>query len=217
MQKEVFVIATFILAVGLAVSLYNISLLNNQNAVLSQRVSALNQEITKLQGQQTILENKLVVLETEKSQYDSVVRSYTFQIQDLLKKNEVLQLQLKSWDIPVVWVATEVQWTSSTLHPSDNVRISFNLTNTTNDNAQNIRISLPDSYMRGFQVVSISDPRIRIISNEIAIDSLIPRETLSFDVVLRTQSPGLYSGPLRIRWTGIGDFFTLTELSTRVT
>ena len=96
MQKEVFVVATFILAIGLAISVYNISLLNNQNAVLSQRVSALNQEVTKLQGQQTILENKLVVLETEKSQYDSVVRNYTFQIQDLLKKNEVLQLQLKS-------------------------------------------------------------------------------------------------------------------------
>ena len=217
MQKEVFVVATFILAIGLAISLYNISLLNNQNAVLSQRITDLNQDITKLQGQQTILENKLVVLETEKSQYDSVVRSYTFQIQDLLKKNEVLQLQLKSWDIPVIWVATEVQWTSSTLHPSDNVRISFSLTNTTNDNAQNIRISLPESYMRGFQVVSVSDSRLRLISNEISIDSLTPRETLSFDVVLRTLSPGLYSGPLRIRWTGIGDFFTLTELSTRVT
>ncbi|NYT03184.1 MAG: hypothetical protein GKC00_00585 [Candidatus Methanofastidiosa archaeon] len=216
MQKEVFVVATFILAIGLAISVYNISLLNNQNAVLSQRVSALNQEVTKLQGQQTILENKLVVLETEKSQYDSVVRNYTFQIQDLLKKNEVLQLQLKSWDIPVIWVATEVQWTSSTLHPSDNVRITFSLTNTTNDNAQNIRISLPESYMRGFQVVSISDSRLRLISNEITVDSLTPRETLSFDVVLRTQSPGLYSGPLRIRWTGIGDFFTLNEISTRV-
>lgn len=217
MQKEVFVVATFILAIGLAISVYNISLLNNQNAVLSQRVSDLNQEITKLQGQQAIIENKLIVLETEKSKYDSVVRNYTFQIQDLLKKNEVLQLQLKSWDIPVVWVATEVQWTSSTFHPSDNVRISFSLTNTTNDNAQNIRISFPESYMRGFQVVSISDPRLRLISNEITVDSLTPRETLSFDVVLRTQSPGLYSGPLRIRWTGIGDFFTLTELSTRVT
>lgn len=217
MQKEVFVVATFILAIGLAISVYNISLLNNQNAVLSQRVSALNQEITKLQGQQTILENKLVVLETEKSQYDSVVRNYTFQIQDLLKKNEVLQLQLKSWDIPVIWVATEVQWTSSTLHPSDNVRITFSLTNTTNDNAQNIRISLPESYMRGFQLVRVSDPRARLISNEISIDSLSPRETLSFDVVLRTQSPGLYSGPLRIRWTGVGDFFNLTEISTRVT
>ena len=217
MQKEVFVVATFILAIGLAISVYNISLLNNQNAVLSQRVSSLNQEITKLQGQQTILENRLVVLETEKSQYDSVVRNYTFQIQDLLKKNEVLQLQLKSWDIPVIWVATEVQWTSSTLHPSDNVRITFSLTNTTNDNAQNIRISLPESYMRGFQLVRVSDPRARLISNEISIDSLSPRETLSFDVVLRTQSPGLYSGPLRIRWTGIGDFFNLTEISTRVT
>jgi hypothetical protein len=217
MQKEVFVVATFILAIGLAISVYNINLLNNQNAVLSQRVSDLNQEITKLQGQQAIIENKLIVLETEKSKYDSVVRNYTFQIQDLLKKNEVLQLQLKSWDIPVVWVATEVQWTSSTFHPSDNVRISFSLTNTTNDNAQNIRISFPESYMRGFQVVSISDPRLRLISNEITVDSLTPRETLSFDVVLRTQSPGLYSGPLRIRWTGIGDFFTLTELSTRVT
>ncbi|KYC49767.1 MAG: hypothetical protein AMQ22_01573 [Candidatus Methanofastidiosum methylothiophilum] len=217
MQKEVFVVATFILAIGLAISVYNISLLNNQNAVLSQRVSSLNQEITKLQGQQTILENKLVVLETEKSQYDSVVRNYTFQIQDLLKKNEVLQLQLKSWDIPVIWVATEVQWTSSTLHPSDNVRITFSLTNTTNDNAQNIRISLPESYMRGFQLVRVSDPRARLISNEISIDSLSPRETLSFDVVLRTQSPGLYSGPLRIRWTGVGDFFNLTEISTRVT
>lgn len=217
MQKEVFVVATFILAIGLAISVYNISLLNNQNAVLSQRVSDLNQEITKLQGQQAIIENKLIVLETEKSKYDSVVRNYTFQIQDLLKKNEVLQLQLKSWDIPVVWVATEVQWTSSTFHPSDNVRISLSLTNTTNDNAQNIRISFPESYMRGFQVVSISDPRLRLISNEITVDSLTPRETLSFDVVLRTQSPGLYSGPLRIRWTGIGDFFTLTELSTRVT
>lgn len=217
MQKEVFVVATFILAIGLAISVYNISLLNNQNAVLSQRVSALNQEVTKLQGQQTILENKLVVLETEKSQYDSVVRNYTFQIQDLLKKNEVLQLQLKSWDIPVIWVATEVQWTSSTLHPSDNVRITFSLTNTTNDNAQNIRISLPESYMRGFQLVRVSDPRARLISNEISIDSLSPRETLSFDVVLRTQSPGLYSGPLRIRWTGVGDFFNLTEISTRVT
>lgn len=216
MQKEVFVVATFILAIGLAISVYNISLLNNQNAVLSQRISDLNQDITKLQGQQTILENKLVVLETEKSQYDSVVRSYTFQIQDLLKKNEVLQLQLKSWDIPVVWVATEVQWTSSTFHPSDNVKISFSLTNTTNDDAQNIRISIPESYMRGFQVVSISDSRLRLISNEISIDSLAPRQTLSFDVVLRTVSPGLYSGPLRIRWTGIGDFFTLTELSTRV-
>ena len=217
MQKEVFVVATFILAIGLAISVYNISLLNNQNAVLSQRVSSLNQEITKLQGQLTIIENKLVVLETEKSQYDSVVRNYTFQIQDLLKKNEVLQLQLKSWDIPVIWVATEVQWTSSTLHPSDNVRITFSLTNTANDNAQNIRISLPESYMRGFQLVRVSDPRVRLISNEISIDSLSPRESLSFDVVLRTQSPGLYSGPLRVRWTGIGDFFTLTEISTRVT
>jgi len=216
MQKEVFVVATFILAIGLAISVYNISLLNNQNAVLSQRVTDLNQEVTKLKGQQTIIENKLVVLETEKSKYYSVVRNYTFQIQDLLKKNEVLQLQLKSWDIPVVWVATEVQWTSSTFHPSDNVKISFSLTNTTNDNAQNIRISFPESYMRGFQVVSVSDPRLRLISNEISIDSLTPRETISFDVVLSTLSPGLYSGPLRIRWTGVGDFFTLTELSTRV-
>ena len=114
-------------------------------------------------------------------------------------------------------MATEVQWTSSTLHPSDNVRITFSLTNTTNDNAQNIRISLPESYMRGFQLVRVSDPRARLISNEISIDSLSPRETLSFDVVLRTQSPGLYSGPLRIRWTGVGDFFNLTEISTRVT
>ena len=216
MQKEVFMVATFILAVGLAISVYNISLLSNQNAVLSQRVSALNQDVTKLQGQQTILENKLLVLETEKSQYDSIVRNYTFQIQDLLKKNEVLQLQLQSWGIPVVWVSTEVQWTSSTFHPSDNVRISFSLTNTANENAQNIRISFPESYMRGFQVVSVSDPRVRLISNEITIDSLAPRQTLSFDVVLGTQSPGLYSGPLRIRWTGIGDFFTLNEISTRV-
>ncbi len=217
MQKEVFVVATFILAVGLVISVYNISLLNNQNAVLSQRVNTLNQEITKLQGQQQILENKLLVLETEKSQYDSVVRNYTFQIQDILKKNEVLQLQLQSWDIPVVWVATEVQWTSSTFHPSENVTISFSLTNTSNENAQNIRISLPESYMRGFQVVRVSDARIRLISNEITIDSMIPRENLRFDVILRTQTPGLYGGPLRIRWAGIGDFFTLTELSTRVT
>ena len=217
MQKEVFVVATFILAIGLVVSVYNINLLNNQNAVLSERVNTLNQEITKLQGQQKIIENKLLVLETEKSQYDSVIRGYTSQIQDLLKKNEVLQLQLQSWDIPVVWVSTEVQWTSSTLHPSDNVRISFRITNTANENAQNIRISLPESYMRGFQVVNVSDPRARLINNEITIDSLIPRETLSFDVVLRTQSAGLYSGPLRIRWTGIGDFFNLTEISTRVT
>lgn len=217
MQKEVFVVATFILAIGLVVSVYNINLLNNQNAVLSERVNTLNQEITKLQGQQKIIENKLLVLETEKSQYDSVVRGYTSQIQDLLKKNEVLQLQLQSWNIPVVWVSTEVQWTSSTLHPSDNVRISFRLTNTANENVQNIRISLPESYMRGFQVVNVSDPRARLINNEITIDTLIPRQTLSFDVVLRTQSAGLYSGPLRIRWVGIGDFFNLTEISTRVT
>ncbi|KYC46345.1 MAG: hypothetical protein APG12_00654 [Candidatus Methanofastidiosum methylothiophilum] len=216
MQKEVFVVATFVLAVALVVSVYNISILRNQNSVLSERIVSLNQEVTKLQGQQTILENRLLVLETEKSQYDAVVRSYTFQIQDLLKKNEVLQLQLKSWDIPVIWVASEVQWTSSTFHPSDNVRISFSLTNTTNENAQNIRISLPESYMRGFQVVRVSDPRARLISNEITIDSLLPRETINFDVILRTQSPGLYSGPLRIRWTGVGDFFNLAELSTRV-
>ena len=116
----------------------------------------------------------------------------------------------------MVWVSTEVQWISSTFHPTDNVRVSFNLTNTGNENAQNIRISFPESYMRGFQVVSVSDPRFRLISNEITIDSLVPRQTLSFDVVLRTQSPGLYSGPLRVRWTGIGDFFTLNEISTRV-
>jgi len=216
MQKEVFVVATFILAIGLAVSVYNIGLLNNQNAVLSERVDTLNREISNLQGQQTILQNKLNALENEKSQYDTVVRNYTFQIQDLLKKNEVLQLQLKSWDIPVMWVSSEVQWTSSTFHPSDNVRISFTLTNTSNETAQNIRISLPESYMRGFQLIRVTDPRARLISNEITIDSLLPRESISFEVVLRTQSPGLYGGPLRIRWTGLGDFFTLTELSTRV-
>ncbi len=216
MQKEVFVVATFILAIGLAISVYNISLLNNQNTVLSERVDTLNREISNLQGQQTILQNKLAALENEKSQYDTVVRNYTFQIQDLLKKNEVLQLQLKSWDIPVMWVSSEVQWTSSTFHPSDNVRISFTLTNTSNETAQNIRISLPESYMRGFQLIRVTDPRARLISNEITIDSLLPRESISFDVVLRTQSPGLYGGPLRIRWTGLGDFFTLTELSTRV-
>ena len=216
MQKEVFVVATFVLAVGLAIAVYNIGLLNNQNAELTQTINSLNQEITKLQGQQTILENRLVVLETEKAQYDSVVRNYTLQIQDLLKKNEVLQLQLESWDIPVIWVTSEVQWTSSTFHPSDNVRLSFTLTNTSNETAENIRISVPESYMRGFQLVRVSDPRARLISNEITVDSLSPRQSISFDVILRTQSPGLYSGPLRIRWTGVGDFFNLTEISTRV-
>ena len=216
MQKEIYVIATFIMAVGLAVAVYNISILNNQNTLLSQRITTLNQDITRLQSQQTILENKIAVLEVAKSQYDSVVRNYTSQIQDLLKKNEVLQLQLKSWDIPVIWVSSEVQWTSSTLHPSDNVRLTFNLTNTANENAQNIRISLPESYMRGFQLVRVTDPRARLINNEISIDSLAPHQTLNFEVILSTQSSGLYSGPLRIRWTGIGDFFTLTEISTRV-
>lgn len=167
MQKEVFVVATFILAVGLAVAVYNVSLLNTQNTMLSQKITTLNQDITRLQSQQTILENKIAVLEVAKSQYDSVIRNYTSQIQDLLKKNEVLQLQLKSWDIPVIWVSSEVQWTSSILHPSDNVRIAFNLTNTANENAQNIRISLPESYMRGFQVVRVTDPRARLINNEI--------------------------------------------------
>ena len=147
MKKEVFVVATFVLAVGLAIAVYNIGLLNNQNAELTQTINSLNQEVTKLQGQQTILENRLVVLETEKAQYDSVVRNYTLQIQDLLKKNEVLQLQLESWDIPVIWVTSEVQWTSSTFHPSDNVRLSFTLTNTSNETAENIRISVPESYM----------------------------------------------------------------------
>ncbi|HOM96540.1 MAG: hypothetical protein GX941_04815 [Candidatus Methanofastidiosa archaeon] len=216
MQKEVFVVATFILAVGLAVAVYNVSLLNTQNTMLSQKITTLNQDITRLQSQQTILENKIAVLEVAKSQYDSVIRNYTSQIQDLLKKNEVLQLQLKSWDIPVIWVSSEVQWTSSILHPSDNVRIAFNLTNTANENAQNIRISLPESYMRGFQVVRVTDPRARLINNEISIDSLGPHQTLNFEVILSTQSSGLYSGPLRVRWTGIGDFFTLTEISTRV-
>ena len=102
------------------------------------------------------------------------------------------------------------------MHPSDNVRIAFNLTNTANENAQNIRISLPESYMRGFQVVRVTDPRARLINNEISIDSLGPHQTLNFEVILSTQSSGLYSGPLRVRWTGIGDFFTLTEISTRV-
>ena len=37
MQKEVFVVATFILAVGLAVAVYNVSLLNTQNTMLSQK------------------------------------------------------------------------------------------------------------------------------------------------------------------------------------
>lgn len=216
MQKEIFVVATFILAVGLAVSVYNISLLNNQNNLLNERINVLNKEITKLQGQQAILENKLLVLETEKSQYDSVVRNYTLQIQDLLKKNEVLALQLNSWDIPVIWVTTVVEWTSSTTHPSDNVELVFTLTNTSNESAQNIRISLPDSYMRGFQVVSVSNPRARLISNEISIDSLGPRESFKFQVNLRTITPGIYNGPLRVRWTGLGDYFTILDLKTQV-
>ncbi|NMC76358.1 MAG: hypothetical protein GYA60_03580 [Candidatus Methanofastidiosa archaeon] len=216
MQKEIYVVATFVLAIGLAVAIYNISLLNSQNDSLTKRVSELNTELTKLQGQQKILENKVLVLEAEKTQYDSVVRSYTLQIQDLLKKNEVLELQLNSWDIPVIWVTTVVEWTSSTTHPSDEVKVVFTLTNTSNETAQNIRISLPDSYMRGFQVLSVSNPRARLISNEISVESLSPRETLKFDVNLRTISPGLYSGPLRVRWTGLGDFFTVTELSTRI-
>ncbi|NMC59471.1 MAG: hypothetical protein GYA51_08845 [Candidatus Methanofastidiosa archaeon] len=216
MQKEVYVVATFVLAIGLAVAVYNIFLLDRQNESLTMRLNEVNTELTKLQGQQKILENKVLVLESEKSQYDSIVRNYTLQIQDLLKKNEVLALQLNSWDIPVIWVSTIVEWTSSTTHPSDNVKIVFNLTNTSNDSAQNIRISLPDSYMRGFQVISVSNPRARLISNEISIDSLGPRETLIFEVILRTQSPGLYTGPLRIRWTGLGDYFILTDLNTRV-
>jgi len=216
MQIEVYVVATFVLAIGLAVAVYNIFLLDRQNESLTMRLNEVNTELTKLQGQQKILENKVLVLESEKSQYDSIVRNYTLQIQDLLKKNEVLALQLNSWDIPVIWVSTIVEWTSSTTHPSDNVKIVFNLTNTSNDSAQNIRISLPDSYMRGFQVISVSNPRARLISNEISIDSLGPRETLIFEVILRTQSPGLYTGPLRIRWTGLGDYFILTDLNTRV-
>jgi len=216
MQKELYVVATFVLAIGLAVAVYNIFLLDRQNESLTMRLNEVNTELTKLQGQQKILENKVLVLESEKSQYDSIVRNYTLQIQDLLKKNEVLALQLNSWDIPVIWVSTIVEWTSSTTHPSDNVKIVFNLTNTSNDSAQNIRISLPDSYMRGFQVISVSNPRARLISNEISIDSLGPRETLIFEVILRTQSPGLYTGPLRIRWTGLGDYFILTDLNTRV-
>ncbi len=216
MQKEVYVVATFVLAIGLAVAVYNIFLLDRQNESLTMRLNEVNTELTKLQGQQKILENKVLILESEKSHYDSIVRNYTLQIQDLLKKNEVLALQLNSWDIPVIWVSTIVEWTSSTTHPSDNVKIVFNLTNTSNDSAQNIRISLPDSYMRGFQVISVSNPRARLISNEISIDSLGPRETLIFEVILRTQSPGLYTGPLRIRWTGLGDYFILTDLNTRV-
>lgn len=216
MQKEVYVVATFVLAIGLAVAVYNIFLLDRQNESLTMRLNEVNTELTKIQGQQKILENKVLVLESEKSHYDSIVRNYTLQIQDLLKKNEVLALQLNSWDIPVIWVSTIVEWTSSTTHPSDNVKIVFNLTNTSNDSAQNIRISLPDSYMRGFQVISVSNPRARLISNEISIDSLGPRETLIFEVILRTQSPGLYTGPLRIRWTGLGDYFILTDLNTRV-
>ncbi len=216
MQKEVFVVATFILVIGLVISVYNVSLLNNQNNILNERVDELSQEVTNLQTQITILENNILVLEAEKSLYDAAVRNYTLQIQDLLRKNEVLQIQLKSWDIPVIWVSTDVQWTSSVAHPSENVRISFTLTNTTNENAQNIRISLPDSYMVGFQFVNVSDPRVRIVGNQLIIDPLLPRETLAFEVTLKTQSPGLYTGPLRIRWTGLGDFFTITQLNTRV-
>lgn len=216
MQKEVFVVATFVLAIGLVISVYSFSLINNQNNILNDRIDELTQEVTNLQTQINILENNLLVLESEKLLYDSAVRNYTLQIQDLLRKNEILQIQLRSWDIPVIWVSTDVQWTSSISHPSDNVRISFTLTNTTNENAQNIRISLPDSYMAGFQVVSVSDPRIRIVGNQLTIDPLLPRETLIFEVILRTQSSGVYTGPLRIRWTGLGDFFTISELSTRV-
>lgn len=216
MRKEIFVLATFILAVALVVSLYNINLLNSRNNVLNDRIDTLNKEITKLQGQQAILESKVSILESEKSQYDSVVRNYTIQIQDLLKKNEVLALQLDSWDIPVIWVTTVVEWTSSTTYPSDNVTLKFDLTNTSNDTAQNIRISLPDSYMRGFQVISVSDPRARLVSNEISIDSLRPRETYTFQINLRTLTPGIYNGPLRVRWTGLGDYFTMVELKTQV-